>query len=175
MTYKEVEKNKTFSSNIRQKLLKISPTYWQERKQAPVTGRLNWGKRLVIHIKSREALWNKKKVTSTCTAKKIASRHHLEKHYATALHVPSFSYPLFIYLFHNNCMKLLGKKKEQSAPSFLYISTKKTKKEWFHASWSINCYLWEKSYILNSTYKQSFPIQISYKVAGLIHLALLYL
>lgn len=71
MTYKEVEKNKTFSSNIRQKLLKISPTYWQERKQAPVTGRLNWGKRLVIHIKSREVLWNKKKLHLHALLKKL--------------------------------------------------------------------------------------------------------
>lgn len=60
---------------------------------------------LAIHIKSREVLLNKE-ATSTSTAKKDASSHHLEKHYVTARHVASFSYPLFVYLFHNNCLKL---------------------------------------------------------------------
>lgn len=165
MTYKEVEKNKTFSSNIRQKLLKTSPTYWQERKQAPVTGRLNWVKRLVTHIKSREVLWNKRSyIYMHCykKKKKKALRHHLEKHYSTALHVPSFPYPLFIYLFHNNCMKLLGNKKRTVCTKFYYISVPKSKKEWFHASWSINPYLWGEKKVIYSIQLISNPFQFRF-------------
>lgn len=131
MTYKEVEKNKTFSSNIRQKLLKISPTYWQERKQAPVTGRLNWGKRLVIHIKSREALWNKKKLHLHALLKKLPQdiiwKNTMPPH-CTCL--PSHILCSFI-CFITTVWSFWGKKKNSLHQVFYISVPKKTRRNDF--------------------------------------------